>query len=51
MVKENQFLFNGVGQGLFYLGNLCNDTFDFLYDYGTMSSAKTVLKRYSQRSL
>ena len=44
MVMENKFSFNGVGQGLFYSGSICNNAFNFVYDCGSMSSDKSVLK-------
>ena len=44
-MTENQFLFNGVGQGLFYSGSIYNNAFNFVYDCGTMSSDKSHIKK------
>ena len=40
---KNTFTFHGVGQGLFYSGSICDNTFNFVYDCGT-SSDKSCLK-------
>lgn len=36
----NNFIFHGVGQGLFYTGSIANGNFNFVYDCGSMGVGK-----------
>lgn len=41
----NYFKFHSVGQGLFYTGHILEESFNFVYDCGTMNKQKYLLER------
>ena len=42
---NNNFIFHGVGQGLFYVGHLFDKQFNFVYDCGTFDICKKAIAK------